>query len=291
MTSEGGGGSCYRWYRSYLYVPAIEFRRIERALASEADAVIVDLEDAVPQNRKDEARRAARALLLSVPAKPVFVRVNSYTSGLLEADIDAVACRALAGIRLPKAESAEQVRTVVKLLSERGCNAQVVPIIESALGVERAFEIASVERGVVTLAVGEADLRLDLGTTAEETLDYARVRCIVATRAAALPGPIQSVCTQLHDEQLLWHTTRKGRAMGFSGRSAIHPRQLRVINDAFTPSEAECRWAYEIVDASRRASASGAVVAVTDLGEFVDEPVLRRASAILALCAPGQVGR
>ncbi len=277
--SEAG----HRRYRSYLYVPATDAHRIERALASTADALVVDLEDAVPDHRKDESRAAARALVSGSPAKPVFVRVNGARSGLLDADLDAVARGDLTGVRLPKAESPEEVAAVLERLRQRGCHAPVVPIVESALGVEHAFAIAAVP-GVAALAMGEADLRLDLGTAADEVLDYARARCVVASAAAGLPGPVQSVCTQLDDEQLLLDTTRKGRAMGFGGRSAVHPRQLAVINEVFTPSDEERRWAQTVVDASRQAQATGAAVAVTASGELVDRPVLRRALAILELC-------
>lgn len=285
--TESRIGPPYGWYRSYLYVPAIDARRIERALASAADALVLDLEDAVPADRKDEARAAARALVSRSLAKPVFVRVNSAASGLLDDDLEAVACAGLAGIRLPKAESADHVIAVCAQLRLRGCDVPVVPIIESALGVERALEIAAADPAVTALAMGEADLGLDLGTTAEGVLDYARARCVVASAAARISGPIQSVCTQLDDEQILIESTRRGRAMGFSGRSAIHPRQLAIINDIFTPSEDERRWAQEVLEAARQAHAEGRAVAVTRSGELVDRPIRLRAAAILGFSAWG----
>lgn len=277
------GDAGHRWYRSYLYVASTDAHRIGRALTSAADALVVDLEDAVPDHRKDEARDAARALVSGSPTKPVFVRVNGAESGLLEADVDAVAHAGLAGVRLPKAESPDAVAAVLERLAARGCHAPVVPIVETALGVERAVAIAAVP-GVAALAMGEADLRLDLGTGAEEVLDYARARCVVASAAAGLAAPVQSVCTQVDDEQLLLDTTRRGRAMGFGGRSAVHPRQLAIINEVFTPSDDERRWAQAVVDASRQAAAAGSAVTVTASGELIDRPVVRRASAILQRC-------
>jgi citrate lyase subunit beta/citryl-CoA lyase len=282
---EKHGRPSYQWYRSYLYVPATEPRRVEQALTSEADAVVIDLEDAVPPERKGAARRAVRDLLLAHPAKPTFVRVNGFHSGLLESDIETIACPGLTGVRLPKTESPEQVRSLLDGLRRRGCDVSVVPIIESALGVERAFEIATADPGIAALAMGEADLALDLAAASDELLDYARARCVVASRAGGLAGTVQSVCTRLDDDALLRATTLRGRAMGFSGRSAIHPRQLPIINEVFTPSEDERRWAEEVLDSYRRALAGGDATAVTPSGEFVDQPVLRRASAILELAA------
>lgn len=286
-TGTGSGRGQRRWYRSYLYVPAIEPRRMERALASDADAIVLDLEDSVPLDRKDEACRAARDFLLGMPPKPTFVRVNAFNSGLLKADIEAVACEGLAGVRLPKAENSNHVRFVLGQLRQHGCDVPIVPIIESALGVERAVEIASADHDVAAMAMGEADLRLDLGTSDDQVLDHARARCVIASRAAGLPGPIQSVWTQVHDDEGLLATTLRGRAMGFSGRSAIHPGQLSVINEVFTPSQDELRWALEVLDSYRRAGRTGgAATAVTPSGEFVDLPVVRRAAAIVELAGP-----
>ena len=129
--------------RSYLYVPGHEVRRIEKALASEADAVVLDLEDAAAPNRKEEARETVARVLESEPEKLVYVRVNAVGTELSAADIDAVAVRHLAGLRLPKTESVESVRLVAQTLEALGSGARIQCLIESALGLERAFEIAT----------------------------------------------------------------------------------------------------------------------------------------------------
>ena len=125
--------------RSYLYVPGSDPRRIEKALASEADAVILDLEDAVAPNRKEEARTTVAEVLRSEHEKPVFVRINAPDSVLAEEDVEAVAGPRLAGLRLPKTESPESVRRVAQHLEKLGCEAGLQCLIESALGLEFAF--------------------------------------------------------------------------------------------------------------------------------------------------------
>ncbi|MHB1640619.1 MAG: HpcH/HpaI aldolase/citrate lyase family protein [Candidatus Dormibacteria bacterium] len=272
--------SSSRPYRSYLYVPGTDPRRVAKALESSADAVVIDLEDAVAVPEKDAARSIAAAVVAERPPKPTFVRVNGLRSGRTREDVEAVAGPGLAGVRLPKVESADGVVLVASWLASVGCRAGVVPLIESALGVEHAFEIASADRMVMGLAIGEADLIADLGVH-DEGLDYARSRCVVAARAAGLVGIVQSVYTTLGDLAGLRASTERGRAAGCVGRSAIHPTQVPVINDVYSPSEAEQVWAEEVVAALRAAAGRG--VAVTADGQFVDEAVARRARAVLDL--------
>ncbi|MDA8268889.1 MAG: CoA ester lyase [Actinomycetota bacterium] len=271
--------------RSYLYVPASSPELIDKALAGRADAVVLDLEDAVPPDRKVAARANAAAVLRAPPPKALYVRVNGLASGLMLDDLAAVASPHLAGVRVPKAEDGDGIRTVRARLDAAGCNAVVVPIIESALGVERAFDIASAHPSVATLAMGEADLRADLHATADDALDFARSRCVLAARAARRLPAIQSVHTQLGDEAGLRASTERGRALGFGARSAVHPAQVPVINDVLSPSEAERERAAAIVSAYRMALAQGLAVTTLDDGQFIDEPVARDAADVLARAA------
>ena len=277
--------------RSYLYVAGSDPRRIEKALASEADAVIIDLEDAVTPDSKDEARRIAAGVLERQNSKPVFVRVNTPGSKLCELDVEAVAGPGLAGLRLPKMESAEEVRSVAARLEELGCAAGIQCLIESALGLEMAFEIASSHPRVVALGPGEADLAADLGVNGEEGLLYARSRIVSASRAAGLQGPVQSVYTNVRDLDGLRGSTAEGKRLGFVGRSAIHPAQIPVINDAFTPSEEEVAEAEELLGEMERATASGTGAFVLESGRFVDEAVVRAARSTLSLARRGGVGQ
>ncbi len=268
--------------RSYLYVSGSDPRRIEKALSSEADAVVVDLEDAVAQGRKDEARRVAAGVLKRENAKPVFVRVNAAGSELRGRDIEAIAGPNLAGVRLPKTESSEDVRSVAERLQELGCGAGIQCLIESALGLEMAFEIARSHPLVVGLGPGEADLAADLGVSGDEGMLYARSRTVSAARAAGLAA-IQSVYTDVRDLEGLRRSTAEGKRLGFVGRSAIHPAQVAVINEAFTPTPEEAAAARGLLGEMESAAASGTGAFVLEDGRFVDEAVVRTARQTLAL--------
>jgi citrate lyase subunit beta/citryl-CoA lyase len=265
--------------RSYLYVPGDDGRRIEKALASEADAVVLDLEDAVAPNRKEAARETVVRVLESEPEKPVLVRVNAVGTELSEADIDAVAGHHLAGLRLPKTESVESVRLVAETLEGLDSEARIQCLIESALGLERAFEIATSHERVAGISLGEADLSADLGVGDETGLLYARSRIVSAARAAALPHPVQSVYTNVYDLDGLRHSTEVGKRLGFVGRSAVHPSQVPVVNGVFTPTEGEVSEAKGLLG---RLGSEGGVFVLED-GRFVDRAVVESARLTLAL--------
>ena len=269
--------------RSYLYVPGSTPRRIENALASEADAVVLDLEDAVAPNRKEEARETVAGFLRSGDEKPIFVRVNVPGSALAEEDIEAVAEPNLAGLRLPKTESAEAVRRVAKRLEDLRCEAGIQCLIESALGLELVFEIARAHERVVGMSLGEADLAADLGVRDDVGLLYARSRLVVATRAAGLPGPVQSVYTNVRDEEGLRRSTEEGKNQGFVGRSAIHPNQLSTINEVFTPTEREVAEAEDLLARLEESAGTGTGAFALEDGRFVDEAVVGSARLTLAL--------
>lgn len=268
--------------RSYLYVPGTDPRRIEKALASEADAVIVDLEDAVAADRKEEARANAVAALESGPSKPLFVRTNSPGSALAEADLEAVALPNLAGIRLPKTESVDEVRRVVRRLEELRCGAGIHCLIESALGLELAGELARCHERVAALSLGEADLAADLGVEGDAGLLYARSRVVAAARAAGLPRPAQSVYTAVRDLDGLRRTSEEGKRLGFFGRAAIHPAQLDVINEVFTPTDKETAEAEALLGRLEASAGEGTGAFVLEDGRFVDEAVVRSARFVLA---------
>jgi citrate lyase subunit beta/citryl-CoA lyase len=276
--------------RSYLYVPGSDPRRIEKALASEADAVIIDLEDAVAPNRKEEARKTVAEVLRSEHEKPVFVRINAPDSVLAEEDIEAVAGLLLAGLRLPKTESPEAVRRVAERLENLGCEADLQCLIESALGLELAFEIARAHERVVGMSIGEADLAADLGVRGDAGLLYARSRLVAATRAAGLPGPVQSVYTNVRDAEGLRRSTMEGKNMGFVGRSAIHPAQIEVINEVFTPTEEEVAEAKDLLARLEESTGTGTGAFALEDGRFVDEAVVGSARLTLALACRDQEG-
>lgn len=277
--------------RSWLYVPGNRPELFAKALVGPADAVVLDLEDVVPPEGKERARAAVAELVGARHGRPVWVRINAPSSPWARDDVRAIARPGLGGIRIPKCESAETVRTVAGWLEAEGCDAPVHPLLESALGVERAYEIATASPRVVLIGLGEADLRADLRIGDDAGLAYARSRVVMAARAAGLPGPVMSVYTRLRDPEGLRADTRAGRLLGFFGRSAIHPEQVQVINDVFTPSSDEVAEARELLEGLDAATAAGRAAFLTRDGRFVDPAVVEAARWVLEAAGAGGAGR
>lgn len=269
--------------RTYLYAPGSDARMMEKTFATEADAVVFDLEDAVAPSRKDLARAQVARMLQCQPPKPTFVRINAVDSGLADEDLMAIAGPWLAGVRLPKTESPEEVRHVADRLERLGCDAGIHCLVESALGVERAFDLARAHPRVTGLGLGEADLRADLGVSDEAGLVYARSRIVVAARAAGLPAPIQSVYANVRDPEGLRRSTEDGKSMGFVGRSVIHPAQVAIVNAVFTPDEDEIRRARDLVAQLASAEETGTGAFALEDGRFVDRAIVESARRTLAL--------
>jgi citrate lyase subunit beta / citryl-CoA lyase len=256
--------------RSWLFAPGHNEKLLSRVFDVGADEVLLDLEDAVPADMKDRAREMVASALAS---RRAWVRVNRSMTETCERDLQAVA-RLAAGIRIPKVESHEDIEWVAQ-------HAPGVPLtatIESALGLIRSFEIAS-SKGVVDLAYGGADLAVDLGINEageEETL-YARSHIVIASRAARIEPPSDGVYTNLNDDEGLKRSAQRGRRLGFAGKSAIHPRQVPIINEVFSPSAADREWAARVLAAYE--SSGGAATKLAD-GTFVDTAVAERARRI-----------
>ncbi|QES41077.1 CoA ester lyase [Streptomyces venezuelae] len=266
---------------TWLYAPGDRPDVIAKALRAGADAVIVDLEDAVAPDRKEYARAAA-VELLSVPQPlPVHVRVNALDGPLAEDDLRAVApLPGVAGLRLPKVTTrAEVIRVAERAVPADGGAPALHALVESALGLEHAFAIATAHPALRGISLGEADLRADLGVRDDAGLDWARSRVVVAARAAGLAPPAQSVHPDIRDLAGLAASCARGRTLGFLGRAAIHPRQLPVIERAYLPTPAEIERAEEITEAA--ATDEGAL-ALPD-GRFVDKAVVEGARRVLAL--------
>ena len=259
---------------TWLYVPADRPERVVKAIASRAHAVIVDLEDAVAGTAK-EAARAGLAELLPTPfAKVVHVRVNRVTTPRGRDDVAEVKELAgVVGLHLPKVETPDDVDDALALLGDASLRLHC--LVESALGVENAFAIASVP-GVTGISLGEADLRAETGAN-DAGLDWARARIVNAAVAAGLPRPVQSAFTHVRDLDGLAASCARGRELGYLGRAAIHPDQLEVIERNYLPNEDEVARAREVVEAS-----DGGAAALAD-GRFVDEAVIRSARVVLAL--------
>jgi citrate lyase subunit beta/citryl-CoA lyase len=256
--------------RSYLFVPGDRPERFSKACTSGADAVIVDLEDAVAPEKKNAARAALAAWLH--PDHPVIVRINAADTAWFSEDCALAGRPGVAAIMLPKAERPD----TLEALRAAGARA-VLPLIETAVGYDEARALAGAA-GVERLAFGSIDFQLDLGVTGEdEELRAFRSGLVLASRLAGIAAPVDGVSTAIDDPAQLAADAARARRLGFGGKLCIHPKQVQVVNAAFSPTEADVQWATRVLAAA--ASANGAAVAVD--GKMVDRPVLLRARMVL----------
>lgn len=267
---------------TYLYAPADRPDVVVKALRSEADVVVVDLEDAVAASKKELARAGLEELLRDT-TRPVQVRVNAVGTPWHEDDLAAISdLPPQVGVRIPDVRSVRDISSVHQTLPIRGLH----PFVESAIGIERAFDIASANPQVFSLGLGEADLKSDLGVDGDEGLVYARSRIVIAARAAGLPAPAMSVYPRLGDDEGLEDSCRTGRALGFRGRAAIHPSQLDVIRRAFAPSPEEVARAREVIERVEAAEHAGSGVVVLEDGSFLDAAMVLGARDVIVRAEP-----
>jgi len=255
-----------------LYVPGDRPERFDKAVATGAQLVILDLEDAVAPSGKAHARLTVASWLRSrVPDDTVIqVRINAGEPLDLEA---LAAVDAPFEIRVPKVETLSDLDVVAAALPGHPLTA----LFETARGVENAL-VAAAHPAVTRLALGESDLASDLGTGAPSAMDYARMRVLFAARAAGLPAPMLSAYPGIRDLDGLRADTARGRDLGWVGRTAIHPSQLPVIADVFRPDPEQVAWARSVL----AATADGGVSTLAN-GDMVDGAMVGRARSILAL--------
>jgi citrate lyase subunit beta/citryl-CoA lyase len=279
-----------RFRFSRLYLPGNTPSMMLNAGIHRPEGVILDLEDSVAPERKDEARLLVRNALLQVDfyGAERMVRINQLPRGL--DDLDEIVPHHLHLVLLPKCEQASQVKEVDQriqsILKDHHQKREIflMPIIESCLGVENAFEIATASKRVVAMAIGLEDYTADLGVRrteeGKESL-YARTRLVNACKAAGIQA-IDSVYSDVADMEGLKRNVEQSRALGFEGMGCIHPRQVGVIQEAFVPGEEEIEKAKRIVEAFEEAEASGS--GVVALGsKMIDPPVVKRAQKTLDL--------
>jgi citrate lyase subunit beta/citryl-CoA lyase len=284
-----------RSLRSYLFAPADNQRILHKVFTAGADAVVVDLEDAVAPAAKAAARESLRSRLENLSTSglaPIWVRINPVGSGMWRDDLAAVVGPWLFGIRIPKAQDPEAIDRVAEFIALREATSGMAPssvsltlTIESAMGVERCGELAQCDR-VINLCFGNIDFLADIGARdAEDGLAalYAHSRVVLASRVAGIGPPIAPVQTRLDDEDALRATTEKFRNLGFFGRSCIHPKQLPIIHDVFTPNAEEVAKAREIIAAYEKGLETASGSEVTRGGQFVDIAVVKRAQAVIDL--------
>ena len=281
--------------RSHLYVPGDKPEVLAKALGRGADALIVDLEDAVAPGSKDAARTVVAEWLSGLPAAAdnpvqVWIRINSGEMG--HTDVRAVLSPAVTGVVAAKTESAEELVALHAVLTAMEDKLElpagsigVVPLLESANAVLNALSIAKAPR-VQRLQVGEADLRADigveLGADGRELL-YVRSQVVLISAAAGIDPPVGPVDTNFRDTEALAESTRAVKRMGYVGRACIHPTQAAIVNEVFTPTADEVAAAKDLIARFDAAMAAGEGVCLDAQGRMVDEAVVRQARRTLSL--------
>jgi citrate lyase subunit beta / citryl-CoA lyase len=262
-------------FRSHLFVPGDRPERFDKAVAAGADITILDLEDAVLPDAKDKAREAIGAWLGQ--GNRAAIRINPAGTQWHEADAELAAHANVTAVMLPKAETGEALAAFAARLRP---GAAILPLVESALGVWNALEIAKAP-GVRQIAFGTVDFQLDAGIDGEDedrAFLYARSRLVLASAIARIAPPADGVTIALDDEARLAADVAAARALGFGGKLCIHPRQVAAVNEGFSPSEAETEKARRIVEAAEAAGAG----AIRLDGKLIDKPVVERAKRTLA---------
>ncbi len=255
--------------RSLLFVPASRPDRFDKAAAAGADAVVLDLEDAVAPADKDSAREAVRRWVC--PEHPAIVRINAPDSPWHAADCALAGIAGLTAVMLPKAERPEDIATLVGAGA-----AAVIPLVETAAGLAAAQQLASAP-GAFRLAFGSLDFQLDLGMreATEDDLHYYRCQLVFASRLAGIAAPIDGVTTAIDDAPRLQMDVARVKRLGFGGKLCIHPKQVETVNAGFTPDAEAVAWARRVI-----AAAQDSAITSVD-GKMVDRPVILSAQAIL----------
>lgn len=280
--------------RSFLFTPGNHPRKVEKVFSVGADAVILDLEDAVAIAEK-VATRATVVEALKRPHRGLgYVRVNAIDTVYCYGDILAIVGPWLDGIMLPKVEAADQLKTVDWLLGqlerERGLavgKIDLLPIVETGLGVHRLDEICGSKTRVKRISFGAGDYTRDMGlkwSGEEQELAFTRAKMVLASRVAELEAPIDTVFIDLKDRVHLEASIATALNMGFQGKLCIHPDQVPLVNDTFTPTAAEVARAEKIIAAFKKAEAEGSASIQVD-GYFVDYPIVVKAQRVLDITA------
>lgn len=276
-----------RLRRSRIYLPGNSPRMIQKGPHLGADAVILDLEDSVSPEEKDAARiLVARAIeTLDFGGSEVMVRINPIHAGGLD-DLPVVLAAGPDSIVVPKCESRDDVLTVDNAINDfnPGKPVAILPMIETAKGILNAYEVASASTRVDAVTFGGEDFTQDIGATRTKEgreIFWGRSMLVIAAKAAGVQA-LDTVFSDLTDEQGLRRDTRMIKEMGFDGRAAVHPAQIEIIHEVFTPTETEIRHATDVVFAAEKARREGLGVAVVK-GKMIDKPIIQRAEKIIRI--------
>jgi citrate lyase subunit beta/citryl-CoA lyase len=277
-------------FRSWMFVPGNNERRIEKSKVLNADVIIYDLEDAVALNEKEKAREMVRNALETYKDRAHFVRVNDLHTSFFSDDMTAVVSEGLSGIMLPKASCAEDIRAadslITKLEQQNGLkegSIEIVPLIENAQGVYFAYDIAKSSDRVKRLAFGSVDFTLDINAELSKEgteILFARSQLVIHSRAAGKESPIDAVFIHIKDEDGLLRDAKLAKQLGFQGKLVVHPDQIHVVNEVFAPTLEEIKEAQAIVVAFEEAL-QGGLAAIQVGGKMIDYPVAARAQRVL----------
>lgn len=286
----------FEFIRTALFVPGNRPDRVDKAVNTDADVVIIDLEDAVPYALKAETRPVVREKILDLKNPRVLVRVNALDTQFFRDDLDQLVVEDLACIIIPKIEQPEHIREANRLLTESEAkkglasgSISLIALIESALGVENAFQITSertIPERLFTVAFGAADFAQDMGIgmtkTAEESA-YPRARVAIACRAAGIDPPLDTpFMIDLKDQEALEADAKRAKQFGFQGKLCIHPNQVDICNKIFSPTQKEIEYAHKVIAAFNEAEAAGTAVIQVD-GKFIDPPVVKQARRVVKM--------
>lgn len=278
-------------YRSWLFIPGNQERHLSKAVDLEADVMIYDLEDAVPDTDKQEARIKVKKTMMKASHQVNIVRVNALDTSYLIDDLNGIITSELTGIMLPKVNNRDDVLIVDYLLGqmevmyglENGMLA-LIPLIETAKGIENVSEIAKSSERILCLCFGAEDYMLELNLkpdSAETALNYARSKLVLASAAAKKAAPIDAVYPDIHDVVGLEEAANVSKQAGFQGKLLIHPKQVDTVNSIFMPTQEEIDEARQIVEKYSATIAKGEGVTQLD-GKMIDVPIVERARKILA---------
>ena len=289
---EGAPGPDYAVVRSILTVPVVVQRFVDKAPVAGADAICLDLEDSIPPAEKAAARPLARKAIETMPRSgfALYVRINGYTTGLTEDDLAAIVRPGLDGIVLSKAESAHMIADLDahlgRLENEHGIEAghvAILPLIETAKGMMEAYDVCRAAPRVTGAIFGAEDFATDMAIkrteTAEEVL-WARSMVAVACRAAGIVA-IDTPDPNYSDESHLRRQMSKAKSLGYTGKLCIHPTQVRIANDIFSPAEDEVAEARAIVETFEREGLAKGIAAIAVDGKMIDTPIYRRARRLV----------
>ena len=269
-----------RTHRSHLFAPASNEQLVHKALASSADAIVLDLEDSIDQGNRLTAHKILAAASHTIAGRPTHIRLGMVDGAYHPEDVALAISLEIEAVRLPKVESIDAVATVGVALAERP-EVAIHLTIESSAGLLHLEELAGASDRVSRIVFGERDFLADMGVSEPGLLtDHARVSVAVTSRALGLAPPIDGAFIDLDDEPGLRHSCERAKSLGFAGKSALHPRQLPVIHSVFSPSDEEIERANAIVNAYEAALLRGEVTTLVG-GRFIDEAVARQARTVL----------